>query len=473
MSQLPFQFLIPSIIWILIGCVSKDDKTIIHIISSEKEPTSAYVTYLNPNESIFGYDTIISDTLVNGKISLIVVNWQKTIECQLTVGEKKFPMILSPGDESRVFVSDSTSNVSGDGRNSWLFLSKLSEISDEFTSKSNFRELDPNAFVEWKNVFSNLLDDSFNQFLDSAKLDNLEQQMLETKTKLIPVTYLQNYLFIKQLYPGKMNDSIPEALRNGWDDYVLNDALFESGIVEQLMSTIWYFELIGGSVYQKFEDIQRQVKYDYDIHPLILDSMITSMDSIPKSVEYGRARNIRYHLMILGITNGTETLVHKFRNDYPKSKHLKDINEKFEKWKSIANGAKAPEISGWSIDSTKTYLSDLKGKIVFVDIWATWCPPCVEKLPEIYKLEEELKNDNIEFLFISNDRNKAKWIQYMKRENPPGINIWCEDRDQLSEDYQLFGIPRYILIDENGLILNPEVHHLMIETEIREALEII
>src|SRR5690606_31366780 len=69
----------------------------------------------------------------------------------------------------------------------------------------------------------------------------------------------------------------------------------------------------------------------------------------------------------------------------------------------------APGFSLPSIAGEQVSLSDLKGKYLFVDIWATWCRPCLQQLPAMKELEEKYRDQNIEFVSISidNDRDKA------------------------------------------------------------------
>ncbi|WP_125718860.1 TlpA family protein disulfide reductase [Flavobacterium ustbae] len=108
----------------------------------------------------------------------------------------------------------------------------------------------------------------------------------------------------------------------------------------------------------------------------------------------------------------------------------------------------------------KTKLSDLKGKYVYIDVWATWCAPCRAEIPYLQKIEEKYHGKNIEFVSISIDKLKdtEKWKKFVNDKHLGGTQLLA-DKDWESEfvvNYGILGIPRFILIDPNGNILKSE-----------------
>ena len=105
----------------------------------------------------------------------------------------------------------------------------------------------------------------------------------------------------------------------------------------------------------------------------------------------------------------------------------------------------------------KTKLEDLRGKYVYIDVWATWCGPCRGEIPFLQKIEEKYKGKNIEFVSISVDVEKDhdKWKTFVDDKKLGGIQL-IADKDWKSDFIKSYGInsiPRFILIDPNGVIV--------------------
>ena len=120
-------------------------------------------------------------------------------------------------------------------------------------------------------------------------------------------------------------------------------------------------------------------------------------------------------------------------------------------------------------------LSDFKGKVVYIDVWATWCGPCKQEIPHLKKLEEEYKGKNIVFLGVSVDVQKdhAKWKQFLIDNDMKGVQIFAGDKvADISKPYKVKSYPRFILIDKAGRIASdnaprpssPEIRSLLNKT---------
>lgn len=108
----------------------------------------------------------------------------------------------------------------------------------------------------------------------------------------------------------------------------------------------------------------------------------------------------------------------------------------------------------------KTSLESLKGKYVYIDVWATWCGPCIKEIPSLQKIEEQYKDKNIVFVSISIDaiKDHDKWSKFVTEKKLGGIQLLAdkESNSEFMQGYGITEIPRFILIDPTGNIVNSQ-----------------
>ena len=98
-------------------------------------------------------------------------------------------------------------------------------------------------------------------------------------------------------------------------------------------------------------------------------------------------------------------------------------------------------------------MKDFKGKVIFIDVWATWCGPCRGQFPYLKQIEEEYHdNENIVFIGISTDKlkDKQKWLKTIEKENLGGVQLLDDFGKAFGRKYQIMSIPRFLLIDKQG-----------------------
>jgi thiol-disulfide isomerase/thioredoxin len=108
----------------------------------------------------------------------------------------------------------------------------------------------------------------------------------------------------------------------------------------------------------------------------------------------------------------------------------------------------------------KTKLEDLRGKYVYIDVWATWCGPCRAEIPFLQKVEEKYHGKNIEFVSISVDVDKdhEKWVNFVKDKNLGGTQLFADKNwnSDFMKSYGINSIPRFILLDPKGNIVSSD-----------------
>lgn len=112
----------------------------------------------------------------------------------------------------------------------------------------------------------------------------------------------------------------------------------------------------------------------------------------------------------------------------------------------------APDFSFTSSEGEHIALEDLRGKVVLLDFWGTWCPPCVESVPDLRDLYKRYaKNGNFTILGISSDDEEEEWREFTVKNKM----VWPQYRDKDHRLLRAFGIrafPTYILIDHEGIV---------------------
>jgi thiol-disulfide isomerase/thioredoxin len=106
------------------------------------------------------------------------------------------------------------------------------------------------------------------------------------------------------------------------------------------------------------------------------------------------------------------------------------------------------------IDGNEFSLSSFNGKLIYVDVWATWCGPCVAEIPYLQKLESDYHAKNITFMSISVDEDKEDWKKMVTEKELSGIQLWADGWSKITKDYAIFGIPRFMLFDKEGNVIS-------------------
>lgn len=142
-----------------------------------------------------------------------------------------------------------------------------------------------------------------------------------------------------------------------------------------------------------------------------------------------------------------------FTSERMKSK----LTGKYKSALETVSGKESVEFNYENFSGGETTLKDLSGKLVYIDVWATWCGPCLKEMPPLKKLVDDYKGKNIEFVSISIDHKKDydKWRKMVPEKNVGGIQLY--DAEGLSSSFmKAFNvglIPRFLMLDSEGKII--------------------
>lgn len=141
------------------------------------------------------------------------------------------------------------------------------------------------------------------------------------------------------------------------------------------------------------------------------------------------------------------------------------FNNAYKQQKTMRKGTPSPKFVDYiDYKGGKKSLASFKGKYVYIDVWATWCGPCIQQIPFLKELEKEYHQKNIVFVSISTDESRRsggsweaaekKWKDFVKSKGLSGVQLWSGKDFSFQQAYQINSIPRFILIDPKGNIVN-------------------
>lgn len=133
-------------------------------------------------------------------------------------------------------------------------------------------------------------------------------------------------------------------------------------------------------------------------------------------------------------------------------------------------GETAPDFTLEDLDGNKVSLKDFKGeKIVYLNFWATWCPPCRMEMPDLNRLYEEYKDEDFVVLAV-NLGESEKIVREFIEENQYTFPVLLDESQKVGINYNTFAIPTSVIIDKEGVV-RVYVPGLLTYEEMKEALE--
>ena len=128
-------------------------------------------------------------------------------------------------------------------------------------------------------------------------------------------------------------------------------------------------------------------------------------------------------------------------------------NNSYLKYSPLKLGLPAPDFMFPGLDGKMVSLSDYRGHVVLVNVWATWCPPCVDEMPSMERLYKELKGENFEILAVSIDALGTKAVApFMKKYNLSFPALMDSDAT-IKTLYQTTGVPESFIVNQEGFLV--------------------
>ncbi len=118
----------------------------------------------------------------------------------------------------------------------------------------------------------------------------------------------------------------------------------------------------------------------------------------------------------------------------------------------VTEGSVAPEFTVKDLAGKELKLSDLKGKVVLVNFWATWCPPCKEEIPSMMKLNQSMAGKQFQMLAISIDEGGREAVEKYFKKSGYSLPAYLDNDGAASRSYGTTGVPETFIVDTKGII---------------------
>lgn len=168
-----------------------------------------------------------------------------------------------------------------------------------------------------------------------------------------------------------------------------------------------------------------------------------------------------------------ETAYSKLNKTMPTSKYTKNLKITIDSVSPLEVGGLAPEIELQNFDGKMVKLSSLRGKVVLIDFWASWCGPCRRENPNVVAMYSKFKSKGFEIFGVSLDENSEKWKAAVQNDGLTWIHVsdlkgW---QSMAARIYQVSSIPFTVLLDKNGRVIAKGLRGADLEAKLDEILK--
>ncbi len=355
--------------------------------------------------------------------------------------------------------------------------STLEKVDDGFTIKGTIKNSPQHLIILWEMTPQQLV------FIDSARTDASGKFQIQGNTKNMIFAQLQmgpeSQIFLAVDNKSKLDVNI--SLLGKFVDYTIDgNELDDSKKIRKIVDANRSFaeefnalKLEAAKIPQTQEGMSQAAVIN-NRYQRLLQQRNDYMMNMAMSEKKGF---IPYFMIAFGALEspGYDLFKHAVacaKTADPMSKYTQDIEGKFVNEASLMIGGVAPDIKLNGPDGKPVSLSSLRGKVVLIDFWASWCGPCRRENPNVVKMYQKYKDQGFEIFGVSLDNDANRWKGAIQTD---GLT-WFHGSDLMgwkskpAQMYQVHSIPATFLLDKQGKIIAKGLRGAELEAAVANAL---
>ena len=404
-----------------------------------------------------------------GDTAVVVLDLSEPTLAYLEVADRAHQMYLTPGDDLTIRVRGAGENqtISHTGVGSAVnnYLVQAARIEQKFANAGGryVWELGPDEIDHRLDSTKKAYANFHRYYTDSVAISDELSDALQMRNRLKLIGLKENYQLVH--YSDKPNASVinGESTKDNaalsYYDLPTDSSFLSNSLLAYDYAMALRMHLNHSVTWPLYDSLSKEAQDDI---PSMVNQAIRSKKYPPEVEQFLVAYNVSDLLASQGITPILDSLFTDFKQSYSSSDLTAHLETQYQRWLVLSPGRPAPPIIGTTPEGKPLSLSDLKGKVVYIDVWATWCGPCLKEFPHSRKLQQQFKNnDQVAFLYVSVDRveQQERWKKMIGDQELQGVHIIDLPKDEdasVRKAYQINGIPRYILIDQAGNMVDAE-----------------
>lgn len=282
----------------------------------------------------------------------------------------------------------------------------------------------------------------------SEVFDNYVKAEILNFTMFSKNQYAARFLATKTI----KNQDIPNDYYNFWSKFKLFD--------DSCLSVSYQYSLRDFIAYQALKKLHNDNSDTEKVFQAGFEIMDSLLLNHPITLQKQKTDTLLLLIKYFDFPALVQNEFEKYGKQFPSSPSLELIGKELEK--KNKNTLTTPSFKLKNVTGKFVDIKDLKGKVVYIDFWGSWCKACLIQMPNSAILQKKFKSKDVVFLFIDFYDTKEKWLKAIKVKKLGGLHIKAETSDEEYFD-NVFGVkqgfPRYALIDKSGRLVTTSAPH--------------